>query len=508
MATYTIKRRPGEERTYRIDYRGELNDAQYEAATALAGPVLVVAGAGSGKTRTLTYRVARLVESGVPARSILLLTFTRRAAQEMLRRAEALLDGGVDEVTGGTFHSFANTMLRRYAKLFGWPEAFTILDRADSEDAINLCRAQLGFDRKDRRFPRKQTLATIFSTAVNRGVAIADLVDAEYFHLAEDTPDILRCHETYAAYKRERALLDYDDLLVHLRDRLADTPEFAERLGTVYRYVMVDEYQDTNKSQLLLVRHLVAEHGNLCVVGDDDQSIYAWRGAEPGNILDFEAHFPGARRVTLDQNYRSTPTILAAANAVIANNGKRHEKRLFTDRPDRGLLQLLVCPDPEDEARFVAEELDVLKARKGYRPGDCAILYRSNIQARPFEEALKAQHIEYRMIGGQAFFERKEVKDAIAYSPSKWAVRGLTRSAALDLAPYSIRVNSVHPGLTDTPIFTGFPQEVIDMMTAALPIPRLGRPEEIAAVIAFLASDGASFCTGSEFTADGGYACA
>jgi superfamily I DNA/RNA helicase len=188
-----------------------------------------------------------------------------------------------------------------------------------------------------------------------------------------------------------------------------------ERWAARFRYVMVDEYQDTNRTQLLLVRHLVALHNNLCVVGDDDQSIYAWRGAESGNILDFERHFPGARRITLDENYRSTPPILDAANALIAHNARRHEKRLFTTRASGDKLQLVVAPDAETEARFVAEEVDLLRERRGYKASDCAVLYRSNVQSRPFEEALRAQRINYRMIGGQAFFDRKEVKDAIAY---------------------------------------------------------------------------------------------
>jgi DNA helicase-2/ATP-dependent DNA helicase PcrA len=414
MATYTIKRRPGEERSYRIDYRGELNPAQYEAATATSGPVLVVAGAGSGKTRTLTYRVARLVEGGVPARSILLLTFTRRAAQDMLRRAAALLDGSVDDVTGGTFHSFANTVLRRYAKLFGWPETFTILDRGDAEDAINLCRAQLGLDRKERRFPRKQTLASIFSTAVNRALSVETLIEAEYFHLAEETEDILRCQEAYAAYKRERSLLDYDDLLVELRDRLADTPEFTERLGSVYRYVMVDEYQDTNHLQADIAALLVRSHGNIMAVGDDAQSIYGFRGADFRNIMSFPDRFPGTRIVTLEENYRSTQPILDLTNAIIAGARERYSKTLFTRRRSGGKPLLVPAEDDRMQSLFVTQRILELR-EEGVPLNEIAVLFRSAFHSFDLEIELARAGVPFVKRGGFRFVETAHVKDVLAH---------------------------------------------------------------------------------------------
>src|SRR5438093_6788155 len=247
METYTLRpRTDAPERLYRIDYGGELNPAQDAAATTLEGPVLVVAGAGSGKTRTLVYRVARLVESGVNPAQILLLTFTRKAAEEMLRRAAGLVGGSCEQVAGGTFHSFANTVLRRAARRVGLQPNFTILDRGDAEDVVNLLRSRAGLDRKDRRFPRKSAVAGILSMAVNRARTVPEVVEESYAHLYEHLEDIVRLGERYARYKREKNLVDYDDLLLLLRDLVRDHRDVAERLSRTYRYVMVDEYQDTN----------------------------------------------------------------------------------------------------------------------------------------------------------------------------------------------------------------------------------------------------------------------
>jgi DNA helicase-2/ATP-dependent DNA helicase PcrA len=415
MATYTIKRAPGAERVYRIDYRAELNEAQHEAATALHGPVLVVAGAGSGKTRTLVYRVARLVESGVEPHSILLLTFTRRAAQEMLRRAEGLLaDGGLEAVTGGTFHSFANTMLRRYGRMFGWPERFTILDRGDSEDTINLVRARLGLDRTERRFPRKQTLATIYSTAANKNVRVADLIEREHAHLIDDVDDILRCQSAYEEYKRERALLDYDDLLLHLRDRLLQHDEFRERLRSVYRYVMVDEYQDTNHLQADIVGALGAPDGNVMAVGDDAQSIYGFRGADFRNIMEFPQRFPGARLVTLEENYRSSQAILDVTNAVIAQARERYAKTLFTHRAGGTRPQLVPAPDDRWQSLFVRQRLLELY-EEGVPLSEIAVLFRSSFHSFDLELELARSGVPFVKRGGFRFVETAHVKDVVAH---------------------------------------------------------------------------------------------
>mgnify|MGYP000184201947 CR=1 FL=1 len=415
MATYTIKRAPGGERVYRIDYRAELNDAQYAAATALDGPVLVVAGAGSGKTRTLTFRVARLVESGVAPHSILLLTFTRRAAQEMLRRAEGLLaDGGLDGVTGGTFHSFANSMLRRYGALFGWPDRFTILDRGDSEDTINLVRARLDLDRTERRFPRKQTLATIFSTAANKNLRIADLVEQDYVHLIDECDDILACHAAYEEYKRERALLDYDDLLLQLRDKLHQNEEFRTRLRELYRHVMVDEYQDTNHLQADIVAALGAPDGNVMAVGDDAQSIYGFRGADFRNIMEFPARFPSARVVTLEENYRSTQAILDVTNAVIAGAARRYAKTLFTRRTGGARPQLVPAPDERWQSLFVRQRILELH-EEGVPLSEIAVLFRSSFHSFDLELELARSGVPFIKRGGFRFVETAHVKDVVAH---------------------------------------------------------------------------------------------
>ncbi|HZR82594.1 MAG TPA: ATP-dependent helicase [Candidatus Binatia bacterium] len=414
MATYTIRRAAAESRSFRIDYAAELNAAQLEAVTTLDGPVLVVAGAGSGKTRTLTYRVARLVETGVPARAIVLLTFTRRAAQEMLRRASALLGGGADDVVGGTFHSFANVMLRRWARAFGWPESFTILDRSDSEDAIQLARVRLGLDRRDRRFPRKQTLGDIYSTAVNKGIGIGDVVEREYVHLLDDLEDIVRCHELYVAYKRERGLLDYDDLLLELRDRLRDRAEFAERLQQTYRYLMVDEYQDTNHLQADITALLAGKRANVMAVGDDAQSIYGFRGADFKNIMSFPDRFPGTRLIALEENYRSTQPILDVTNAIIAQARERYSKTLYTRRGGGVRPQLVPSPDDRLQSLFVTQRILEL-AEEGVPLTEIAVLFRSSFHSFDLELELARAGIPFVKRGGFRFIETAHVKDVLAH---------------------------------------------------------------------------------------------
>ncbi len=414
MATFTIRRPGGEAREYRIDYRGELNPAQYEAATALEGPVLVVAGAGSGKTRTLTYRVARMVETGIPARSIVLLTFTRRAAQEMLRRAGTLVGGGAEEVVGGTFHSFANTMLRRYARFFGWPEVFTILDRSDAEDAIQLVRTRLGLDRRERRFPRKQTLASICSAAVNRGLTLADVIESDYPNLVEDVSDVERCRDAYVEYKRQRSLLDYDDLLLDFRDRLRELPEFAERLRGVFRYLMVDEYQDTNHLQADITQLLAGPRGNVMAVGDDAQSIYGFRGADFRNIMGFPDRFPGTRIVTLEENYRSTQAVLDVGNAVIAAARERYTKTLFTRRAVGERPQLVPAPDDRLQSLFVTQRIREI-AEEGVPLSEIAVLFRSSFHSFDLELELARAGVPFLKRGGFRFVETAHVKDVLAH---------------------------------------------------------------------------------------------
>jgi len=300
-----------------IDYRNQLNPAQYEAVTSVNGPHLIIAGAGTGKTRTITYRVAYLVELGVNPESILLLTFTRRAAGEMLRRAAILLDARCEKVAGGTFHSFANTVLRQYAPLINFESSFTILDQGDAEDVVNLLRTTMKFDTRERRFPRKQTLFDIFSKSVNMQQSIKHVLKEEYPHFEGYLEEITALHKAYDAYKARHNLMDYDDLLLHLRRLLHDIDHVRMTLAGRYRYIMVDEYQDTNRIQAEIVRLLASKHGNIMVVGDDAQAIYSFRGATVRNILDFPEEFPGCRVIKLEENYRSTQPILNLTNEIL-----------------------------------------------------------------------------------------------------------------------------------------------------------------------------------------------
>jgi DNA helicase II / ATP-dependent DNA helicase PcrA len=389
----------------------ELNPPQREAAVTVDGPVLVLAGAGSGKTRVITYRVAHLLERGVPPEQILAVSFTNKAAEEMRERVGRLVGARGRKVTLSTFHALGMNMLKAERAALGLPSGFTIYDASDQLGVVREILRRVHVD--DRKFDMKAVLFRI-SRAKNAFLSPEDYV-AE---LDEDNEYDLIAAEVYPKYQealRAFHAFDFDDLIcetVRLMDR---DPAVERRWRERYRYVMVDEYQDTNRAQFLFLQHLVGPERNLCVVGDDDQSIYGWRGAEAGHILEFDRHFPGARVVKLEENYRSTPQILDAANAVIAHNVKRHKKVLWTARRAGEKLQMVVCEDAEGEAQFVAEEIEVLRATRGYNHRDCAVLYRSNVQSKALEEAFRAQRLPYRVVGGQAFFDRKEVKDAIAY---------------------------------------------------------------------------------------------
>lgn len=325
MKKYTLKKSvfqrdedvPAPPKRFTIDYRIELNPAQYEAVTSVNGPHLIIAGAGTGKTRTITYRVAYLVELGVKPESILLLTFTRRAAAEMLRRAALLLDSRCEKVAGGTFHSFANIVLRQYAPLVKFESSFTILDQGDAEDVVNLLRTTMKFDTRERRFPRKQTLFDIFSKAVNTQQTLKHVLKEEYPHFEEYQEDIAALQKAYEHYKAKHNLMDYDDLLLHMRRLLRDHDEIRITLSNRYKYVMVDEYQDTNRMQAEIVKLLGAKHQNVMVVGDDSQSIYSFRGATIRNILDFPEEFPDCKIIKLEENYRSTQPILNLTNEIL-----------------------------------------------------------------------------------------------------------------------------------------------------------------------------------------------
>lgn len=307
----------------RINYQNELNQAQFEAVTSIEGPHLIIAGAGTGKTRTIVYRVAYLVELGVNPQNILLLTFTRKAAQEMLRRAALLLDNRCEGVSGGTFHSFANTILRKHARLLNHDLNYTILDRGDAEDTINLVRSRLKYDLSKYRIPKKDTLYDIHSKSVNTVMPIDKILLKYYPHLYELADDIIFISKKYEEYKLQHNLMDYDDLLLNLVKLFIKHENIREKISRKYKYIMVDEYQDTNRLQAEIVKLLAMKpdrtmtNPNIMVVGDDAQAIYAFRGATVKNILEFPETFPDCKIITLEENFRSTQEILNVANAIL-----------------------------------------------------------------------------------------------------------------------------------------------------------------------------------------------
>jgi superfamily I DNA/RNA helicase len=389
---------------------GKLNPPQREAASHGGGPLLVLAGAGSGKTRVITYRIAHLLGLGIPPGAICAMTFTNKAAAEMRERISALVQDrtAVRQLTIGTFHALGLQILQTERKALGLPRGFTIYDQADQLGAVR--EAMRALHDGDRRFDVKALLTRI-SLAKNAFIGPHD-------YLANPADDYdVQAAQVYPRYQelmRSCAAFDFDDLIVEPVRLFERDPAVHRRWAERFRFVMVDEFQDTNAAQLRLVRHLVVDHQNLVVVGDDDQSIYSWRGADPTNILRFAELFPGARIVKLEQNYRSSKTILAAANEVIAHNPKRHGKQLWSHHDQGEPITHAVAATAEDEARWVAAEIARLH-QDGRRWSDIAVMYRSNLQAKALEDELRQVSVPYVMYGGQQFFERKEVKDVIAY---------------------------------------------------------------------------------------------
>ena len=415
MKPYLLKEIPLlVKKSFQIDYEKELNPAQLEAATILEGPVLVIAGAGSGKTRTLVYRVARLVESGVPPENILLLTFTRKAAQEMLRRASMMIDDRCERVYGGTFHAVANSLLRRYAPLIEYISTFTILDRSDSEDVINLLRTRMGLSEKNRRFPRKNTIAEIFSKSVNKIEPISQIMEKEYFHFYEDLKDLLPLQAQYKKYKEQNQLMDYDDLLINFKTLLENHPDIRTEISRRFRFLMVDEYQDTNRLQSQIIQLIASEHNNVMVVGDDSQSIYSFRGANFRNIMDFPKQFPGTRIITLEENYRSTQPILDLTNIIIMHAQEKYTKHLYTNK-NKGPRPVLIAAENENyQSRFICQK--VLEVREEGVPLDeIAILCRAAFHTFDLEIELTRRNIPYVKYGGFKFIETAHVKDTLAH---------------------------------------------------------------------------------------------
>ena len=397
-----------------IQYKDELNPSQFEAITITEGPLLVIAGAGSGKTRTLTYRVARLVEEGVSPSAILLLTFTRKAAQQMLQRATELLDSRCEKVAGGTFHSFANMILRKNAHHVGFDRSFTILDRVDAETLIGILRKESKTAVKQGAFPRKHLLANIFSRAVNKMIPIDDVVYDDYPHLVAELEAITGIFEAYRRHKIEQNFLDFDDLLIYLLQLLETQPDIRDRISSSYRYVMVDEYQDTNKIQAEILYRLTAVNKNIMVVGDDSQSIYAFRGANFKNIMQFPQMFPGTRVITLEENYRSVQPILNLTNTIIERAKEKYSKKLFTRRSG-GLAPVLVnTQDENDQSLFIVNKIQELCAQD-INLNQIAVLFRAGYHSFDLEIELNRQQIPFIKVGGFKFIESAHIKDVLAH---------------------------------------------------------------------------------------------
>ncbi len=398
----------------KIDYKKELNEKQFEAATSTDGAYLVIAGAGSGKTRTLVYRVAYLVEKGIVPERILLLTFTRKAAEQMLRRASSLLDNRCQHVSGGTFHSFANSILRKYAKVLGLANNYTILDESDAEDVVNILRTRLELNKQEKRFPRKKAVLEMISKSINKVEPLRKVIYDEYPQFLEWEEEINKIKQLYKEYKFEKSLIDYDDLLVYLKRLLLEFDDIRIKLSDNYKYVMVDEYQDTNKLQALIVSLLASVHKNIMVVGDDSQSIYSFRGANFKNIMDFPKIFPETKTITLEENYRSTQTILNLTNNIIGMAAEGFGKSLFT-RKEGGVLPIYIdAADESAQSKYIADKILQLR-EQDVELSDIAILFRSGWHSNDLEVELASRNIPFMKYGGRKFIEAAHIKDVLSY---------------------------------------------------------------------------------------------
>ena len=410
---YVLKKRPVVKTDYKVNYEEDLNEAQLEAVKSKDGPILVIAGAGSGKTKTLTYRVARLIEDGIKPENILLLTFTKKAAAEMLSRATIVLDNRCEKVAGGTFHSFANIILRKYSKLLGLKNNFTIMDKADCEDVINHIVGQL-FPKKEKRFPKKSTLLDIYSKSINKVTPTKQIIADEFPQFAHCEDKIIEVHKAYVAYKRENSVLDYDDLLLYIKLLLENNDGLRKRLSNEYKYIMVDEYQDTNTLQADVIRLLASEHNNIMAVGDDAQSIYSFRGANFRNILDFPKLFENTKIIKLEQNYRSTQNILKLTNEIISKAKEKYTKNLFSNIVSPQVPALICAKDTQMEADFICQRiLELLD--EDISLSDICVLTRNARMSYNLEIELSKRAIPFQKFGGPKFMETAHIKDVVAH---------------------------------------------------------------------------------------------
>jgi DNA helicase-2/ATP-dependent DNA helicase PcrA len=414
MHPYELKPAAGRPAAFKIRYEDELNDQQLAVVAAGSGPLLVIAGAGSGKTRVVTYRVARLVETGVDPTRILLVTFTNKAAREMIRRVETLLGVDPRRFWGGTFHHIGNLILRRHAALVGYAETFGILDREDAKTLLEDCVDQLGLERRQRRFPRGDVLLEILSLARNTATAPERLIERQFAPLTPLLDDLLRVFHTYARRKQEQNVMDFDDLLVFWHQLLTEHREVRETWGGRFLHILVDEYQDTNRVQGEIVDALAGVHRNVMVVGDDAQSIYSFRGAHFENILEFPKRYAEAQVFRLETNYRSSPQILALANASIAHNVRQFAKVLRASRPDGPLPALVPAQDADEQARFIVQRMLDLRDRD-VPFCEMAALYRAHYQSLELQLELTRAGIPFQIRSGLRFFEQAHIKDVVSY---------------------------------------------------------------------------------------------
>jgi DNA helicase-2/ATP-dependent DNA helicase PcrA len=399
---------------YKVDYEKELNPPQLEAVKQKGGSILVIAGAGSGKTKTLTYRVARLIEDGINPKNILLLTFTKKAAQEMLSRASIVLDSRCEQVAGGTFHSFANIILRKYSSFLELKNNFTITDRADSEDIVNHIRANV-IGKQEKRFPKKGTILDIYSKAVNKNIPSTEVIMSEYSQFEHCTDKINEIICSYNDYKRKNSILDYDDLLLYLRTLLETQIDIRKKLSNQYKYIMVDEYQDTNTIQSQIIQLLASEHNNVMAVGDDSQSIYSFRGANFKNILEFPNVFANTKIIKLEQNYRSSQNILSLANEILLKAKEKYSKKLFSTIENPIKPALISASDMKTEAEFITQRILELGEEENISLNDICVLARSARMTYNLEIELAKKGIPYKKFGGMKFIEAAHVKDIIAH---------------------------------------------------------------------------------------------
>ncbi|MEQ9310503.1 MAG: ATP-dependent helicase [Balneolaceae bacterium] len=399
---------------YSIPYSDLLNQQQLEAVFFEHGSALVIAGAGTGKTRTLVYRVARLVESGVDPSHILLLTFTRRAATEMLNRASSILDERCRRVKGGTFHFYCSQILHRYAEYIGYPNNFTIIDSSDALEIIQFVRTKLSLHKKNKRFPNKNTLYSIISTCKNKHLDLRVVLMESYPQFIELQEKIEEVRQGYEDYKVKNFVMDFDDLLIKTVELLTQHEDIRNSIAGSHRFVMVDEYQDTNKLQAQLTQLFSSVHDNIMGVGDDAQSIYSFRGADHRNIMEFPSLFKKTKVIKLEENYRSTPEILGVANHVLVQANFKFNKRLFSNNPGGDKPALVKAPSEHDQSRFVAQV--VLHLREQEIPlNEISVLFRNGRDSFDLEVELNRKNIPFVKFGGQKFTEAAHIKDVLAH---------------------------------------------------------------------------------------------